>query len=169
MPRTIFPNWRRDPRRALAPTAPTTSRSVASRVTRAPLTAAERASGVIACQFAFVDLAASQTALQATRNIGGTNAVIGLRAPYPGSVVGLAFESNAVKSGGTATFVTYIAGVAQSASLGWSVANSGDVATFSPGIYPFNRGDLIDVRVTTTSAFAPSTADVDIMVYISFS
>ena len=155
-PTTISPKW------AVLPTTP---RPASAPTIVTPPTNIERVNGMTQYQFSFLNLT---TSVQATRNIGGTLATIGVRMPYPGSVIGLSFESNAAKTAGTVVFTPYIAGVAQVGTLGWNASNSGAVQTFTPGLMVFNSGDSLDVRATTTS-FAPTTADVDVLVYVSFS
>ncbi len=131
-------------------------------------TTAEQASGMVSYQFGFANLAASQTALQATRDIAGTQSQVGVRMPYAGSIIALGYEGNESKTAGTATFVVYIAAEATLATVTWSTNNAGDIITFPASTYPFDPQELVDVRVTTDSSFAPTTVDVDIMVYVAF-
>lgn len=131
-------------------------------------TKAEQSSGLDHYEFGFLNLAASVSALQGTRDVAGVQSTISARMPYAGSIIGLGFESNAAKTAGTASFVPYVEGNAQQTSLVWSVANSGDVVTFPPGTYVFDAGDRVDPRVTT-SGFAPTTADVLVTIFVSYS
>ena len=152
-------------------TSPAPAPSVKPAPVAAPVaTKAQQASGVIAHSFGLLSLAASLTAVQAFRTISGsaaTFAQIGVIMPYPGSILALSYVASTVKTAGTATFTPYVAGTAQTGTLAWSAANASGMQTFPAGTYTFNASDLLDVRVTTDSAFTP-TPSVDLILYVTF-
>lgn len=75
--------------------------------------------------------------------------------------------ANAAKTAGTATFIVYINGAATTADLEWTTGETHDLATFLAGEHPFDRGDTVDIRVTTDGSFAPTTVDAEVIAYLA--
>ena len=146
--------------------APSTN-TTTSTVTKTKL---QQAAGVVAHSFGLFDLAASVTAVQAFRTISGsatTLAQIGVIMPYSGSILGLSYVADSVKTAGSATFTPYVAGTAQTGTLPWSTNNASGIQTWTAGTYVFAAADLVDVRVTTDSSFA-GTPSVELTLYVTF-
>ncbi len=89
----------------------------------------------------------------------------GVVMPFRGSVVGLSFKSNAAISTGSATFRVYREATYTDAALEWTSGSDGYVS-FPQAVYGFSAGDELDVRVTTSSAYTPTTNDVTIQLFV---
>lgn len=133
-------------------------------------TKVQQASGVIAHPLGFWQVAASVSAVQGWRAITGATQVlaqVGYVMPYSGSILALTYVADAAKTAGQATFIPYIAGSAQVGTAVWTVNNSSGSATWPAGTYVFDAGDVVDVRITTDSAFA-GTPSVAVLLYVTF-
>lgn len=109
----------------------------------------------IAGQWRQTNASASQTAVALTRSDG---TVLALR---HGFLTGLAVKSNEARTAGTLTVEVYIGGVASGLS---AILNATDttfaVETSPEGLIPISAGDELDIRVTTSGTWAPTTADI---------
>ena len=125
--------------------------------------------GLVTEEFSRANVPASLTASKLYRIIadsaGVTTAQIPVRPPFRGSVVGLALQSTAPRTAGTATFTVYVKG-SPTLSVVWGLTDH-EITTVAAGRYPFAVGEDIDVRVTTSATFAPTTADVELIVYLA--
>lgn len=104
-----------------------------------------------------VDLADAQSAAQLTRSVG----VLGVPMAYPGSVVAIMVNSTEARTAGTATFEVFKNGT----GIGLTAVLDGTnttkkVTTQAFGTDTFVAGDVLDIRVTTSS-WTPTTADVE--------
>jgi len=126
---------------------------------------AEQAATASPFSFGFADLVAD---VQGTREVAGNQVALGVQMPYPGSVVAVGFRSSAAKTAGTVSFTVWIAGQASDAIAVWDTISLGDVARFTPGLIVFEAGDEL-YPYATLDGFAPTTADVEVIVYVSFS
>jgi hypothetical protein len=127
------------------------------------------ASGIVTYQFGFQNLGASASATQLYRALPGaavTLAQISVHPLFRGSIVGMELNANAAKTAGTATFEAYVDGAASGASISWSSGPAYAFGSFSPGSFEFGAGSAVDVRVTTSSTFLPTTADLELILYI---
>ena len=116
------------------------------------------------------DVAASQSAavwgMTPGANVGGTTC-LGVVVPWAGSVIGISVHSNAACTSGTLTADATINGTA----TGLQAAL--DKTTHTVTMYnsqaidadSFSAGDVVGVKVTTTSVWAPTTADVEVTVF----
>lgn len=167
-----MPKWRtRSASGASAPTTASSGGPVESSTSSigTKTDAAIALSGLVVYTFAFENLASST---QGKRIVGATSTTIAAQMPYSGSVVGLSYLSNAAKTAGTVSFTVYVgaAGVtpaATTAATTWTTNNTGDIATWNPGTYTFGAGGSIYPYATVTG-FTPTTADVEVMIYVSF-
>ena len=105
--------------------------------------------------------AASQTAVTLARLATTTNNPNAWIAPRSGSITAIAVLSNAARTAGTLTVEAYINGVA----TGLTAVLDGTNTTFkastqAKGTDAFVAGDKLDIRITTTGAWLPTTADV---------
>jgi hypothetical protein len=120
--------------------------------------------------FGYVNLAASQTALQGYMVIPGAS-FVGVQDDeqmiYAGSVLAIAFRATTQKSTGSASFGIAVGGSVEE-SLAWSSGQRRGSTTYGPGEVEFAAGDDVGVRATTDSAFAPTTVDVVVRLYCSF-
>jgi len=87
----------------------------------------------------------------------------GYVASEDGSICALAVRSNAARTAGSFTVEPRINGT----KIGFNVTIDGTNTTVNydrqdQGIDPFVAGDLIDMVITSTAAWAPTTADIDI-------
>lgn len=132
--------------------------------TQAVIPSAVITSGVIPTVFTFTDLAASQSALQASIGIGAVSVPM----MFSGSIVALVLKSNAAKTAGTATFTVYVDQTPTGATLSWATGTRAKLS-WAEGAYPFLPDSEVDIRATTDSAFAPSTADLNLFLYTTYS
>lgn len=145
---------------------------ITDRRVAAPLVAAV-GQGIMALSgFNTPNLGASQTNLQVDRvvEIGAAGTIgkrdLGICLPWAGSIVGISWSSNVAKTAGTATFKVYKNGAASNAQATWANGLLQAAAAFARGTYPFVVGDLLQVRVTTDAAFAPSAqAEVEVTIW----
>lgn len=123
--------------------------------------------------------AASQSAVALKRNVnaatGGSLNITDAVMPHAGSIVGVTIKTSANKTAGVATVAPTINGTALAAATGLSavaLANAAAKAVAmidaqTPGAR-FNAGDLVGVKLTTDGSFAPTTLDVEVIVYVEF-
>lgn len=135
-------------------------------------TSVEIVKSIVDTTFSLVNVAASLPSSQMYRVLaasGVTQATqLSVVTAYRGSILALALSATENKTGGTATFQVFINGVAVSgATLTWVDSTSSNQVSFRAGTYPFSAGDKIDVRITTSAGFTPTTADVEVMLYLS--
>jgi hypothetical protein len=119
------------------------------------------------------DVAASQTTAQwgvdPSASVGGAN-FQGVPVPFAGSVIAIDVFSNAACTSGTLTADATINGTATGLQAG---LNSVDDTTSSYTIQAndadtFTAGQQIGVEVTTDATWAPTTADVIVVVYVEY-
>lgn len=124
--------------------------------------------------FTIQNLAASQTNLQlwygsvfpASGASGDVAArQLGLTLPWIGSVAAISLTANAAKSAGAAAFEVWVNGVASGAILNWG-NNDSDYVTFAREDFTFDEGDVLDIRVTTDGAYAPTTSEVAVALFL---
>jgi hypothetical protein len=130
----------------------------------------DRVRSVIDSCFSQSNLPVSQSASKLYRIVGGGTIVasqIPLVVAYRGSVLALTLSASDNKTAGTAIFTVYVNNAATGASLTWSNSTSSGFASFPAGLYPLSAGDKVDVRVTTNGTYAPTTAEVEILLYLS--
>lgn len=114
------------------------------------------------------NVAASQTAATMTRYVAGPTFSLNLWvAPRNGSITAIAVKSNTARTAGTLTVEAYINGAAS----GLTAVLDGTNTTFKATTQgkdadSFSAGNEIDVRITTTSDWAPTTADVRVAIEI---
>lgn len=133
--------------------------------------------------FRHANLAIDLSAVAMTLGGVDSDAPQGIVAPRAGAIVGITYASDAAISAGGASAMTLQASVspggvagtpanqgsafvvasggAQSASLDM-VGGSIKKPTFDAGFVPFNEGDWLQVLLSTSHTFAPTTADVDV-------
>lgn len=88
--------------------------------------------------------------------------------PVVGSVTRVWVKSNAARTAGTLTAEVYVAGVASGAVCVLDGTNTTfSAAAYARGAKAVGAGDNVDVRITTTGAWAPTTADLAIGVEIT--
>ena len=129
----------------------------------------ELPSGIVPFVFGIDNLPISQTNLQLYRALPGAAVVlaqVGVQPLYRGSIVGLALRANALKTAGTVTLTAFINAVASAAVLTWPSGANKAYATFPVGTYPYAAGDELDVRISTDGSFAPTTADLEALLYV---
>ncbi len=120
--------------------------------------------GVVCHIFSLSALAASQSALQASRDIGQ----FGVQMPFRGSILGLGFSSSLAKTDGTATFEVFVDAEATGARLDWDTGASMDIENWADGTYPFTPSEVADIRATTDDSFLPVTANIELMLYVTY-
>lgn len=126
-------------------------------------------SGLAQFRFSIQNLGANVSATKLYRPVANASSVVGsqLSVPLParGSVVGLTVSSSATLTGGTATFTIHI-NDSSTSGVEWSTGTT-TFEAFSPEQYPFSQGDILDCKVTTAN-FSPTSADVEVTVYVVF-
>lgn len=129
-----------------------------------------RPSGIVPYIFGFQNLGASAAATQLYRAFPGAAATfvqIGVMPLFRGQIIGLGLGANAAKTAGEATFEAYVAAEASGASMSWTTGKTHEVAAFNARDFGFRATDTLDVRVTTDAAFAPTTVDLELILYIA--
>lgn len=119
---------------------------------------------VLITGFGTENLTSSLTNLQLTRFAGVVGAGAGHNIPAvmprAGSITAISVGGNAARSGGTATFEVWKNGVATGLTVVIDATNTQYFfATQAAGTDTFVAGDRLDVRVTTTAAWAPTTGE----------
>lgn len=125
---------------------------------------------IVDTSFGLANVSASLTNSKLYRTIAGAT-VVAAQMPmvtaYRGSVIAMSLSASENKTAGSAVFTAFVNDVATEASITWVDGTAKNQTSFRAGKYPFAVGDSIDVRVTTTSGYTPTTADVEILLYIS--
>ncbi len=123
--------------------------------------------GLVTEAFSLQDVANGLSQSKLYRIIGGSAGVIAAQIPirpvFRGAVVGITLQSSTAISTGSASIQVFVAGSASLALL-WGAGTYG-ITTAAPGVHPVAPGDDIDVRITT-SGFSPTTADIEVIVYL---
>jgi hypothetical protein len=112
------------------------------------------------------DVAAEQSAV--VLNMDGNTSRAEVPTVRAGSVIGIAVYSNEARSAGTATFQVTVDGTAitgHDAVLDGSATQTKCV-TIAKNEHTFTAGQRIGIKVTTTADWAPTTADVTVVVLI---
>lgn len=122
--------------------------------------------GIVPYSFGFASLGASQSNLRASRTVAGLARQIAVPVPFRGSVVGIGFSATGNKTGGTATFTAFRNGTALEAAVSWANATNKGLAAFPRGRHGVSVGDDLDIRATTDASFAPTTLDVEVILYV---
>lgn len=112
------------------------------------------------------NVAASQSAVQLSRY--GVSWQAPLILPFAGSVIGLLVGVSTDRTAGSLTIQVYVDGSAS----GLEAAIDGDNPltvdeTAAAGEYPFEAGEKVTVRITTSADWAPTSADVLVMLEVS--
>lgn len=112
------------------------------------------------------NVAASQSEVQLSRYGVAWQAPLIL--PFGGSVIGLLVGLSAARTAGSLTMQVFLDGSAS----GLEVVIDGDSPltiedTASPGEYPFEAGEKVTVRISTSSDWAPASADVLVMLEVA--
>ena len=124
--------------------------------------------GAIPITFGVVDLAGTVTASQLRMVTAGAvtqSDVVGLVIPFRGSLAAISLRSNTNKTTGTAVFTPYVDGVVSSLALTWVDGTSKAYKAIPQSSAIFNAGAEVDIRVTTVG-FAPTTADIQVTVFV---
>ena len=123
--------------------------------------------GLIPIYFGYSNLTGTTTDTKLYRTIGGATVVaaqIGVVVPFNGSIVAISVVSNEARTAGAPVFTSRVAGT-NALSVTWSSGTSA-YAVAGPSDHPVLAGNEIDVRVTT-SGFTPTTADVEVAVFLA--
>lgn len=124
---------------------------------------------MVAYEFGIVNVAASLNDSQLYRMIAGSTPQanqIPVVPPARGSVVGLGFRATENKTAGTASFSVFIGNAETTALVQWSTGTNKNQILFAQGTYGFSAGAELSVRMTTNGAFTPTTADVEVILYV---
>lgn len=109
------------------------------------------------------NLTASQTNLQLTFDVAGNAQVAAgsrIKMPYAGIARGSCVSGSAARTAGTATFQIWVNGVDVSATGDAIIdATNTQFVCSTSGTATFVVGDILDIRVTTNAAFAPTTTE----------
>jgi hypothetical protein len=126
-------------------------------------------SGIVPYVFGIDNLGAGAAAKRLYRAMPGsaaTFAQIGITAVFAGEVVALGLHANAAKTAGTASVEVYVAGVALGAILEWPNEDRA-VQVFPRGRHIFAALAQLDVRATTSASYAPTTTDLEVILYLA--
>lgn len=112
------------------------------------------------------DVAASQSAV-ALLIAGATPVEIGV--PWTGSIVGISVLSDAARSAGTLTVDATVNGSTTGLQAVLDVDNTTiHYASQAKDVDTFVAGDAIGVKITTDAGWLPTSANIVVLVYISF-
>lgn len=140
-----------------------------------PITGSKMADGnVVALPFVVANLAASQTDAALEASAVGVVGVTGIVMPAAGYIVGLAVESNAARTAGTADFRPSVAGTAVSGAAATDLqaildaTNTTRVTSRATvrNVATFTAGQRVGVVVTTDGTWAPITADILVTLFV---
>lgn len=127
--------------------------------------------GVVDLRFSYQSLGTSLSEVQMYRPVADGSSTVGAQLQVPlisrGFLAGMTFSGSETHTGGLATFTVYLNDVA-GPSIDWLGSGRTEIEKFEPNQYPFTSGTKLDVRVTTNASFAPTTADVEVIVYVIF-
>lgn len=124
--------------------------------------------------FAQAQSAASQSAIALTttavQSTTGTLNITSYVAPFAGSIIGIAATITTTATTGTVSVTPTVNGTASTvASLVLPiVTNKAYTGTVEASKQPFAAGDLIGVKISTQSTYAPTTSDVQVVVYVMY-
>lgn len=114
------------------------------------------------------NLAASLTDSQLYRQVQNVQTQTPVTAAYNGELVGLSVASSEARTAGTATFEVFINGTGTGLT---TVLDATDTqyafAVQVAGSDSFSAGDRLDVRVTTDGSWTPTTADVEVTIFVT--
>jgi len=111
--------------------------------------------------------AANQTAVAI--QLATTDAIVEVELPWAGSVIGISISSNASRSAGSAIVDATINGTVTGLQATLDGTNADHhSATQAKDTDSFSAGDLIGVKITTDASWAPNTADLVVVVFVSF-
>ena len=122
-----------------------------------------------AAAFAFQqkDVAASQSAV--AMDVLGLAGNTEYTMPYSGSVVAVSIASNAARTGGTATVDVTVNGTVTGLQAALDGTNTQyHYASQGADADRFSAGDRLGVKITTDGSWAPTTADVVVVVVVEF-
>jgi hypothetical protein len=101
----------------------------------------------------------------AAQNAAGSR----IKMPYDGKVVGMAVSGSAARTGGTATFHVFKGGSDIGTSSDVLINGTNTQLHYSTGgTDTFVAGDILDVRVTTSGTWAPTTAEWTATVFVEW-
>lgn len=121
----------------------------------------------VAFAFQQTDVAASQSAV--AMDVLGLAGNTEYTMPYSGSVVAVSIASNAARTGGTATVDVTINGTVTGLQAALDGTNTQyHYASQGPDADRFSAGDRLGVKITTDGSWAPTTADVVVVVVVEF-
>lgn len=128
---------------------------------------------VLNFEFFDVDVAASQSAaewgMDANSDAGGSN-FKRVTVPVTGSVIGITIFSNAACTSGTVTADATINGSVTGFQVALdSVSNAtSNQTTQANDVDTITAGDEIGVKITTTSSYTPTSADIVVSVFVEY-
>ena len=121
----------------------------------------------VAFAFQQKDVAASQSAV--AMDVLGLAGNTEYTMPYPGSVVAVSIASNAARTGGTATVDVTVNGTVTGLQAALDGTNTQyHYASQGADADRFSAGDRLGVKITTDGSWAPTTADVVVVVVVEF-
>jgi hypothetical protein len=129
----------------------------------------EVANGVIPLVFGYNDIPSALTASRCYRQMPGSVATFvqqGMWLPYAGQIMGMMLGASAPLVSGYVAAEAYVGGYATGAILRWASSNHATLQ-LPPTAYSFAADTEIDVRLTS-SGFSPTTADVEVILIVSF-
>ncbi len=117
--------------------------------------------------FEDTDVAASQSAVAIA--VSGTSAVTEIEMPWAGSVVGISILTNDSRTADSAVADATVNGsvTGLQATLDGSNADHHS-ATQAKDTDTFNAGDRLGVKLTTGGSWTPVSADIVVVVYVTF-
>lgn len=166
-PNVTPPRWAGAPTSAAPPPSSSASSSTSAQEQSAD---GQRVRGTAELRFGYQNVTTSLSADKMYTAWPGAAATLiqaGEVMLFRGDILGITLRSNARKSAGTARFEIYVNDAASGAFLDWSDNELRDVARFASGRYSFPAEAELDVRITTSSAFAPTTVDLGVIVFVS--
>lgn len=119
---------------------------------------------VVRLSFTLANIQASQDDTAVPRDANGDI----YEALWDGYILGMVVQLSAAKTGGTLEFNPAIAGSSHAEGVTVGATNTEWTATWEAHAVPFNAGDSLGVNYTSNGSFTPTTADVNVDLYVMF-
>lgn len=117
--------------------------------------------------FEDTDVAASQSAVAIA--VAGTSAVVEVEMPWAGSIVGISILTNDSRTADSAVADATINGTVTGLQATLDGTNADHhSATQAKDTDSFNAGDRLGVKLTTGGSWTPVSADIVVVVYVTF-
>lgn len=122
--------------------------------------------------FTWVNIPTGWTAQASTRLYSDTGptlkaSVQGIVVPWDGHIISLSYTATGNKSAGALSVAGQRNGSDYTDAVAMADGVNNGFQTWSPGEFPFDAGDELRASITTNGSFAPTTLDMEAVLYIA--